>query len=154
MSDHVFHDIFLHITWHTKNDLPLIKGDFEQAVYQFVCRRCTRARGVHLHGIGGTENHLHLALSIEPFVSISDLVGELKGASAREVNKQRSFKALHWQRGFGVVSFGRKNLQFVLKYIEDQKEHHAKGTTRDRLERTGTEGGSGREGTESAPVDG
>lgn len=139
MSDHVFHDIFLHITWHTKNELPLVKGDIENTVYQFLRRRCAHTKGVHLHGIGGTENHLHLAVSIEPFVNLSDLVGELKGASAREINKRRTFKTLHWQRGFGVVSFGRRNLPFVLKYIEGQKEHHAKGTTHDRLERAGTE---------------
>jgi len=136
MSDHVFHDIFLHITWHTKNDLRLLKDDVQGAAHDFIRQRCTRTKGIRLHGVGGTENHIHLALSIEPFVNISDLVGDLKGASSREINKRRKFKALYWQRGFGVVSFGRRNLRFVLEYVEDQNQHHAKGTIRHRLERT------------------
>jgi len=38
------------------------------------------------------------------------------------------------QRGFGVVSFGRKNLPFVAQYIAKQKEHHAAGIAYERLE--------------------
>jgi len=139
MSHHVFHDICLHVVWHTKNDQPLLNEDVQERVHQFVRRRCARTKGVFLHGIGGTETHVHLALAVEPFVGISDVIGDLKGASSREINRQKSFKALYWQRGFGVVSFGRKNLPFVLGYIANQKEHHAKGTTHVRLERAACE---------------
>jgi hypothetical protein len=36
-----------------------------------------------------------------------------------------------------VVSFGKNNLEWVLKYIANQREHHAKGKVFDRLERIG-----------------
>jgi hypothetical protein len=44
-------------------------------------------------------------------------------------------KRLEWQRGFGVVSFGKKQLPWVLDYIANQKEHHALSRTKARLER-------------------
>jgi hypothetical protein len=44
-------------------------------------------------------------------------------------------KRLQWQRGFGVVSFGKKQLPWVRAYIRNQKEHHASGSIQDRLER-------------------
>ena len=81
-------------------------------------------------------DHVHLAINIEPFVTISDLVGDLKGACSHEINQQRRMKALQWQRGFGVVSFGMKQLPWVQEYIANQKEHHASGQVFDRLERT------------------
>jgi hypothetical protein len=65
---------------------------------------------------------------------ISDLVGELKGACSFELNKAHGRKVLEWQRGFGVVSFGKQNLDWVLAYIADQKHHHAAGTALERLE--------------------
>ena len=34
-----------------------------------------------------------------------------------------------------IVSFGRKQLPWVRAYIQNQKEHHARGRTQDRLER-------------------
>ena len=134
MSDHIFHDVCLHITWHTKNDEPLLREDIEQALNYFVRRRCAQTKGVVLHGIGGTKTHIHLAVNIEPFINISNFVGDIKGASSREINRLKGFKVLYWQRGFGVVSFGWRNLPFVLEYLGKQKEHHSKGTVRDRLE--------------------
>jgi putative transposase len=96
--------------------------------------KCRRIKGAYLHGLGGTDTHVHLALSIEPFVTISDLVQELKGASSFEVNKRMSRKALEWQRGYGVVSFGKRNLDWVLDYVHRQREHHAAGRIEARLE--------------------
>jgi len=44
-------------------------------------------------------------------------------------------KSLDWQTGYGVVSFGTKDLEWVVNYIRNQKEHHKKGTTVGRLEK-------------------
>jgi REP-associated tyrosine transposase len=64
-------------------------------------------------------------------------VKNLKGGSSHDADEQLEQKLLYWQRGYGVVSFGKNNLPWVLDYIHHQKEHHASGRTQDRLERTG-----------------
>ncbi len=134
MASHVFHEIYLHLNWHVKDSRPLLTSSLEPAVYEFLGDRCRKTNGVVLHGLGGTPTHLHLAINIEPQVCISDLVGDLKGACAHEINKQFRMKRLVWQRGFGVVSFGKKQLPWVLRYIANQKEHHACGRIETRLE--------------------
>ena len=135
MAAHVYHEIYLHITWHTKDDTPLLVPDFEPSVHSVLTDRCHQTKGVYLHGINGTPTHVHLAINIEPHVTISELVGELKGYSSHEVNQQQRMKRLHWQRGVGVVSFGKLHLPWVQSYIARQKEHHAAGTLEERLER-------------------
>jgi len=135
MSSHVYHEIYLHLNWHTKLSSPILSPELAPIVHEFIIDRCGSAKGAYFHGIGGTETHIHLAINIEPFVNISELVGDLKGACSREINKRRRSKDLQWQRGFGVVSFGKANLDWVLKYIAHQKEHHSKKTVNDRLER-------------------
>jgi hypothetical protein len=55
------------------------------------------------------------------------------------LNKTHGKKILEWQRGFGVVSFGKGNLDWILTYIANQKEHHAVGTAIERLERVDAE---------------
>jgi len=134
MASHVFHEIYLHLTWHTKDDAPLLVSDFESLVHEVLTARCHQTKGVYLHAINGTPTHVHLAINMEPHVTISDFVGELKGYSSHEVNKQERMKRLEWQRGFGVVSFGKKNLRWVQDYIARQKEHHATGQLHERLE--------------------
>lgn len=135
MAAHVFHQIYLHLTWHTKASLPLLTPELEREVFAFFRERCAKTKGVYLHGVDGTPTHVHMAVNVEPHVTISDFVGELKGASSFEINKAQGRKLLEWQRGFGVVSFGKRNLPWVLEYIANQKRHHALGTAVERLER-------------------
>ena len=40
-----------------------------------------------------------------------------------------------WQTGYGVVSFGTRDLQWVKDYVKNQRDHHARGRFVDRLER-------------------
>lgn len=64
----------------------------------------------------------------------------MKGASSHYVNRELvNRKVLDWQTGYGVVSFGTKDLEWVVSYIRNQKEHHKKATTTERLE-TSTHG--------------
>lgn len=135
MSSHVYHEIYLHLNWHVKDDRPSLTGEVEPVAHRFIIERCRLAKGIYLHGINGTADHVHLAINIEPFVTISELVKELKGGSSYDVNQELGWKALYWQRGYGVVSFGKRDLPWVLKYIDLQKEHHGSGRTADRLER-------------------
>ncbi len=134
MGSHVYHEICLHFNWHTKGDRALLTGDLEALTHAALEEKRRRTKGAYLHGIGGTDTHVHLALSIEPCVCISELVPELKGACAFEVNKRVNRKALEWQRGYGVVSFGRRKLEWVLDYLRRQREHHASGRVQARLE--------------------
>jgi putative transposase len=135
MTSHVFSEVFLHLNWHTKGDYPSLRDDLEELTHTVLRERASRMKGVRLHALGGTDNHVHLAVEFEPFVTISDLVQELKGASAHEVNRRKGHKSLEWQRGYGVVSFGRKNLPWIIDYIEHQREHHADGRVHHRLAR-------------------
>jgi REP element-mobilizing transposase RayT len=93
--------------------------------------------GVFVHEVGGTETHVHVAVTIPPTLTVSDFIGQIKGASSHEVNAQLKLrgKVLEWQAGYGVVSFGSAQLEWVKRYIRDQREHHARGTVFDRLER-------------------
>jgi putative transposase len=143
MSRNYYSEIHLHITWHTKESAPLLTPDVEQFVHRYLRQRLINTPGVFVHEIGGTETHVHLAITIAPTVFISELIGRMKGASSHESNKQFACggKALEWQAGYGVVSFGTRAMEWVCEYIRNQKEHHSQNTVHDRLERIMTEGG-------------
>jgi putative transposase len=89
---------------------------------------------------GGIETHVHVVVSIPPTLVVADWIGRLKGASSHYVNHRlANRKLLEWQTGYGVVSFGTKDLHWVIKYVRNQKLHHANGTTALRLEMTNDE---------------
>jgi len=137
MSRNYYSEINLHIVRHTKNSLPLLTSNVEAAAHQFLKKRIVETPQVFVHEIGGTETHVHLAVTIPPTVTVSEFIGQLKGSSSHEVNQQlgRHRKLLQWQAGYGVVSFGAGDLDWVRAYIRNQRNHHAKETTQHRLER-------------------
>ena len=137
MSDNYYSEINLHLVWHTNLSHPFLKPDVEAMTITALREKAASLGNNYVHEIGGTENHIHLAVSIEPTVTISELIGMLKGYSSHEVNRRVGLgrTVLQWQTGYGVVSFGTRNLDWIKEYIRNQKERHAGGKVQDRLER-------------------
>ncbi len=137
MGRSCYSEINLHLIWQTKESLPLLSPQVEALVHRCVRQRIVNTPGAFIHEIGGTETHVPAAVSLPSALLISDFVGQLKGASSHEVNEQLGprGKLLQWQAGYGVVSFGMGDLQWVREYIRKQREHHATGRIHDRLER-------------------
>jgi putative transposase len=135
MSQSVYSEINFHITWHTKSSLPMIRDKIENRLYNYLTHKILETAGARLHAIGGIEDHIHIAISTQPNILVSDWVGKLKGSSSYYVNHEVQPKALEWQRGYGIVSFGTKDLQWVVDYVKNQKEHHRRGTMSERLEK-------------------
>lgn len=130
MSNRSYAEINFHLTWHTKDNLPFITPAIEPDLWAFVKNRIVTMPNVYFHAIGGIQDHIHLAASFYPPFEIDRWIGEMKGASSHEFGKSSQ-----WQKGYGVVSFGTKDLDWVVAYVHNQKEHHRTGTTRERLER-------------------
>jgi putative transposase len=118
------------VTYH-----PLLTPALEPLVYRELKQKIVNTPGVFVHEIGGTATRVHLAVTIAPTIAPSELIGQLKGASSFNVNKHAGQKVLQWQTGYGIVSFGTKDMDWVTAYIRNQKEHHASGQTFARLER-------------------
>jgi len=74
-------------------------------------------------------------VQVTPTVCPSEFIGKVKGFTSHEMNRVLRSKKFQWQRGYGVVSFAKRNLPAVLKYIENQKDHHRSGGTRPTLEK-------------------
>jgi len=87
-----------------------------------------------------SKTHVHVCLSVAPTVPIAEFIGQLKGASSHEVNGKlgEGRKLLEWQSGYGVVSFGTRDLEWVKEYVRNQRQHHAQGSIHERLERIAT----------------
>jgi putative transposase len=137
MSRNYYSEINLHFVWHTKNSLPLLTPAVEPLAHRLLRKRIVDRPGVFVHQIGGTETHVHLAVTISPTLTISEWIGQLKGGASHDVNQQigKRQKVAQWQAGYGVVRFGTGDFDWVKWYIRNQREHHARGRVHERLER-------------------
>jgi putative transposase len=136
MSRRAYSEINLHFVWHVKSSLPVITSEIEPGLYRFIRNYALKTPGLIFREVGGIETHVHIAVTIPPTLVISEWIGQVKGASSHYINHRVvNRKVLDWQTGYGVVSFGTKDLQWVVNYIRNQKEHHKKGTTIGRMEK-------------------
>jgi putative transposase len=137
MSHNYYSEINLHLTWHCKDSAPMLTPQVEPVAHRLIRQRIIKTSHVYVHEIGGTDTHVHVAVTIPPTLLISEFVGQIKGATSHDVNEQFALrgKVLQWQVGYGVVSFGTRDLDWVKRYIQNQRVHHTEGKTQDRLER-------------------
>lgn len=127
--------LFYHFTWSTKQRDSLISIDFENSLHNVIAAKASALGGI-VHAVGGTENHVHLAVSVPPSISLSEFIGQVKGNSSHFVNHEiKPDYTFAWQSEYGVVSFGGKQLDIVVKYIKNQHKHHQENSIMTFLER-------------------
>jgi putative transposase len=77
-------------------------------------------------------DHLHLFVGLNPKQSISDMMMFVKGDSSEMINKEKFTKRkFQWQDGYRAFSNSRSQIDGVVKYILNQKQHHSKRTFRE-----------------------
>jgi len=119
--------LYYHLVWATWDREPLISPVWEEELYaSLICK--SQELKSDVIAVGGVEDHLHLLLESVPSISVSELVGQIKGASSHFVNHAISpLNGFRWQGYYGAFSVSRSHLPKVMSYIAGQKAHHAGG---------------------------
>jgi putative transposase len=128
--------LFYHVVWTTHRRQPILTGRVEQATHAAI-RNIAERHGYIIHAVGGVDDHVHVAVSIPPAISVSTAVGRLKGGSSKLVNERPDIPMemnLQWQTEFSVTSFSNADLDAVRRYIDNQRTRHARDRLNPRLE--------------------
>jgi putative transposase len=78
MSRRAYSEINLHLTWHVKESLPIIDEAFEERLHRHLRSYALKEKDVIVHEVGGTETHVHMAVSIPPTLQIAEWIGDSK----------------------------------------------------------------------------
>ena len=79
--------------------------------------------------INGLADHVHIFLGLNPKLSVSETVKELKRSSSLLINEKKIIQGkFEWQEGYGGFSYGQSQIEKVYNYIKDQEMHHQKKT--------------------------
>lgn len=82
--------------------------------------------------INGMPDHIHFVIGMKPSCCLSDLVREIKKSTNEFINEKNfSDRKFSWQEGYGAFSYSHSALDAVIKYVDNQKEHHRKKTFRE-----------------------
>jgi putative transposase len=123
--------IHLHIIFAVKYRDGVIQASWKDELYKYIV--CVIQENKHkLIIINGMPDHIHILIGMHPTQSIADLLQDIKGNSSTWINKRKLVRGkFEWQEGYGIFSYGKSQIKEVIKYIENQEEHHRNRTFRD-----------------------
>jgi putative transposase len=121
---HKYAQLYVHIVWSTWNRMPFINESIQSELYAAIAKKCRQLECEPI-AINGTEDHIHLLVSLHPNISASGLVKDIKGSSSHLMtHKIAPNEYFKWQGGYGVFSVSKDNLPKLRTYINNQKKHH------------------------------
>ncbi len=128
--------LYYHFVWTTKLRRPLITPKIEPVIYNYLRSKAIELDGL-VYALNGVEEHVHLVGTVPPKLAVATFVGQIKGSSATRFNKEYPGEdPFFWQREYGVFTFDKKRLPYIVRYVNRQKEHHASQSVIPVLERS------------------
>ena len=115
-----------HIVFAPKYRRREIYGQLKADIGEIIRKLCNEKK-VEIIEAEACANHIHLLVSIPPYLSIAQFVGFLKGKSSlmifdRHANLKYKYGSRHfWCRGYYVDTVG-KNEKIIRDYIRNQLE--------------------------------
>ena len=115
-----------HIVFAPKYSRKSIYGQLKADIGQILRKLCEQ-KGVEIIAATAMSDHIHMLVSIPPYISIAQFMGYLKGKSTlmifdRHANLKYKYGSRHfWCRGYYVDTVGR-NEKVIREYIKNQTE--------------------------------
>ena len=121
-----FTQIYLHFVFAVQNRMSLIQPGWKDELYKYITG-IVKNNKHKLLAINGMPDHIHIAVGYKPHQLIPDLLQDIKGCSSKWINEKKFVKGkFNWQSGYGAFSFSHSHTDAVVKYINNQEQHHKK----------------------------
>lgn len=125
--------IHIQVIFAVQNRQGLIQNHWKNDLYKYI----TTIIQNHEHKvlqINGMPDHIHILIGMRPTQSLSDLMKQIKQDSSKWINKTGIINGkFSWQAGYGAFSYSKDQLPRVIKYIQNQENHHKIVTFREEF---------------------
>ena len=137
------HQLLYHLVFSTKCRKHYLHPNVRATVFEYLGGIAKGLDAIPLI-VGGWVDHVHLLVKLTSRHRLCDFMRELKAnASNRFNDNSGSIHKFGWQEGYGAFTVGRSQQAAVIKYIENQEQHHSKVTFQDEyldlLQKSGIE---------------
>ena len=122
----------VHIIFHVKHPSIMKEEDLSQ-IYHYIGGIIRSLSGIS-YQIGGRSDHIHILTTLPCTISLADFVRTIKASSSKWIKGlNHDYKGFSWQEGYGAFSVSKSNIDSVVAYILNQKEHHQKRSAQDEF---------------------
>ena len=126
---HVIYYHNYHIVWTPKYRFRVLEGVIQELLDADI-RALSEWKGAEVLELNIQKDHIHMVVSVPPKISISELMGTIKGKTAIKIFK--SYSALKkkpywgnhfWSRGYfsSTIGLDEETIRKYVKYQEDEE---------------------------------
>lgn len=122
---------YIHLVFSTKHRQHLIHPPVEEELHSYLGGICKNL-GCQPLKVGGYTDHIHMLFVLSQKIALMKVVEEVKSHSSKWIKtKGEGYDNFYWQDGYGAFSVNPRQVDRVIAYIANQKEHHGKKTFQD-----------------------
>ncbi len=126
-------NLIFHFVFSTQRRKGLISREIEPELHKYIAG-VLRSKQSRLLTAGGMPDHLHLLVSLDRQISVSEALRDIKSNSSRWIRRKFSNRnRFGWQTGYAAFSVSFSQIPQVRHYIENQKPRHQKRTFKEEL---------------------
>ena len=123
-----YRDVNLHLVWAVKDRKPLLAAPIMDRLVKYAAGIVRNLDG-EVYAFDGPDDHVHAVIALPAERSLAEMLREMKSRSSRWVHETfPELATFAWQDGYAAFSVSRSIMPRVIRYVETQREHHAKMT--------------------------
>ncbi|HSP86640.1 MAG TPA: IS200/IS605 family transposase [Ignavibacteriaceae bacterium] len=124
MSLHSYTKLWTHIIWETLSREKLLDEKTGKLVSEYLFNY-SKEKNIFMKVNYVNPEHVHTLIDQPTNLSIEDTVKLFKGSSSHFINQQKIVAGkFSWGRGYAAFSVSESQIDKVVEYIKNQKEHH------------------------------
>lgn len=114
-----------HFVWSVKYRRQVLVGAVAETTREVLLALCEK-QGYEVRAIEIMPDHIHLFVSVEPKVSLTEVAKAIKGGSARTIFtrhpelRKKLWKGHLWNPSYFVGTAGNVSAETIQRYIENQ----------------------------------
>ncbi len=123
-DDTIISRLFLHIILSTKGRGKVLFQERREELYQEIWH-IHRNLGCRLICVSGSEEHVHIFVSIKPTISLDDYANSVKAGTAAWIVAENVFPQFDgWHEDYAAFSVSEQDCDALSKYIKADAERH------------------------------
>jgi REP element-mobilizing transposase RayT len=125
MKPGTFTQMYVQIVFAVRDKENILTKEIRPRVFEYISGIITNLHHKSII-VNGYSDHIHIFLGLNPLVSVSDTVHDIKRGSSLWINENRFVSGrFSWQDGYGSFTYSRAQVRDVFRYIENQETHHS-----------------------------
>ena len=127
MKPGTFTQLYVHLVFAVKHKECLLNKQQRDELFKYTSGIVQNKKCKSII-VNGYSDHIHVFTGINPSISVSDLVRDIKRSSSHFINNDKQWfsKNFSWQDGYGGFSYSKSQVENVYNYILNQEKHHIK----------------------------